>query len=131
MVLDEACVAVKDLLCAEGLLIASFCLLWLLLQVLIGFEEHQVDRFKYFEVDVDQAFFEALSFLEGDQVTRRHSSLHGVEDFAGKRWEAVHCFGERHVEAIWVEQHVAVRLVSLVALQHNLAVRARLLIFGA
>ena len=130
MILDEACVAVEDLLCAKGLVVAGLCLLWLL-QVLIRFEEHQVDRFKYFEVDVDHAFFEALSFLEGDQVTRRHSRLHGLEDFAGKRREAVHCFGERHVEAIWVEQHVAVRLMPLVALQHNLAIRTRLLIFGA
>ena len=131
MILDEACTAVEDLLCVKGLLISVLCLLSLLLEVLIRFEEHQVDRFIYFEVDVDHAVLKALSLLEGNQVTRRHSSLHGFEDFAGERWEAVHPFGERHLEAIRVEQHVLVSLMPLITLQHNLAIRARFLIFGA
>ena len=100
MFLDEACTAVEDLLGAKGLLLRAFYLLRLLLQVLIRFEKHQVDRFIYFEVDVDHALFKALSFLEGDQVPARHATLHGFEDFAGERWEGVHSFGERHLEAI-------------------------------
>ena len=66
MILDEACTAVEDLLCVKGLLISVLCLLSLLLEVLIRFEEHQVDRFIYFEVDVDHAVLKALSLLEGN-----------------------------------------------------------------
>ena len=116
VILDEACAAVEDLLSAVGLCLIVRLLLCLLLQVLVRLEEHQVDRFKYFEIDVDHALLETLSLLEGDQVPARHTFLHGLEDFTGQRWEAVHCLRERHLEAVWVEQQGLISFMSLVTL---------------